>query len=171
MKNSQVAGFNSWYKKNKLNEGKLRNELVRKAGTRDNYGIATGEDGFDQKGAFDDSQKATQDGLNHMFSKLANDPEAARLFIRKLSKHTSLEDIAQAMHTSLNNPTVHSIQRFGDSEWDINPTSDFDEYGPEEEFDNWEDYDASPYDTSHTNKGLFNTYKEKHGNLKVRKKK
>ena len=176
-----VHNFNKWHK---LNEQKLRNELVRKAGTGGKYGIATGEDGFDQKGAFDDSTNATKDGLEHMFKRLSKDPDAASAFIRKISKHVSIEDIAQSMHDAIANSNPDSqnidyISTFGDDDnglpWfgkDDN-VADSSEYEDEFEIDDYKAYQDSPYTNDNWEgsggESMFNQYR-KRGPLRVRSK-
>jgi hypothetical protein len=176
-----VHSFNNW---KKLNEQKLRNELVRNAGTGDKFGRVTGDDGFDQKSAYDDIRNSTKDGLEHMFKRLSKDPDAANAFIRKISKHVSIEDIAQSMHDAIinSNPgsqNIDYITTFGDddngSPWlgKDGRETDSSEYEDEFEIDDYTAYQDSPYtnDNWEGNGGeaMFNQYR-KRGPLRVRSK-
>lgn len=92
MENNNVLTFNQF---KTINESKLRNKLVKKAGSRDIHGNDTGIS-FNQKSAYDDLEdKSDIDLLYQVLSNMDN--SALETFTRSLSKFTSIDDIKNAM--------------------------------------------------------------------------
>jgi hypothetical protein len=89
--------FNQW---NKVNESSLRNELVRSAGKGDIHGMPdANKQGFDQKTAFDNLDDNTE--FMDLYDELSKYPEFLNIFIRKISRHASMDSIKSAMQSTL----------------------------------------------------------------------
>lgn len=117
-----ILKFSNW---KRINEGKLRNELVRNAGR--GYDIKNLEDGsvdivqpwkktkhgFDQKSAYDEMEDTTE--LDNLYKELSHDPIMLKRFLLKMSKHVSIEDIESAMKSAID------ISRSSDNDngWDL----------------------------------------------------
>ena len=178
-----VKTFAERLNENRSSKLNFRNKLRRDAGFTAVRG--GNEEPFDQKRAFDDSKHATQDGLKDMFKRLSKDPAAVDAFIKKIKRHTSLEDIAQYMQDSLTsdggNTEYDYLSTFGDDYngvgWfdqnDRNSTNQAEDYGDEEEISDWEAYSKSKYTNSNfdgpNGESMFNSYKDEHGPMRVRR--
>tara|TARA_Y100000389_G_scaffold120623_1_gene117966 strand:- start:1430 stop:1822 length:393 start_codon:yes stop_codon:yes gene_type:complete len=78
-----------------VSESKLRNKLVKKAGSRDIHGNDTGIS-FNQKSAYDDLEDKSE--IDLLYQVLSNmDNSTLKTFTRSLSKFTSIDDIKNVM--------------------------------------------------------------------------
>jgi hypothetical protein len=78
-----------------MSESKLRNKLVKKAGSRDIHGNDTGIS-FNQKSAYDDLEDKSE--IDLLYQVLSNmDNSTLKTFTRSLSKFTSIDDIKNVM--------------------------------------------------------------------------
>lgn len=157
---TNVNNFKDW----KLNEQKLRKTLVRGAGKR------YGEEGFDQKQAYDDLEDTSE--LDDLFKQLAENPEYIKRFAKGISSKISLEEIKAALEQSIKSSNIskyiaNSEKRSPGKWWDSddNLVDDISDYGDEIVLNTWEEYQNSPWrnydldsNASYNKEEMFNAY-------------